>query len=190
MILLIYNYDLGENGKYWEAGPATDFTEILNVYSTSSLAAAKKLMHRDPFYQEGILYDDWWFEWQVHVPTWKIDASHREMMEGLLRAVHLLPNYPPGAKPEVNEIKVETVTPPKLFVSISRAQAKAIKKIERDQRAGKPVPAFFIMPLTVSGRGVRYRWATTGKPVLPRTSLRPHDNVGGFTSNGTATQGK
>jgi len=141
---LIYNYALGEDGKYWEAGPATDFTEILNVYSTSSLAAAKKLMRADPFYQEGILYDDWWFEWQVHVPTWKIDASHREMMEGLLRAVNLLPNYPPGVKPEVNEIKVETVTPPKLFVSISRAQAKAIKKIERDQQAGKPVPAFFI----------------------------------------------
>ncbi len=141
---LIYTYNLGEKGLFWEAGPATDFSEILYIFSTSSLAEARRLMRKEPFYREGIFFDDWWFEWHVHVPTWKIKQTDREMMEGLMREVNILPNYPPGVKPLVTEIKVETVTPLRLFVSISKARAESIKQLERDQQAGKPVPAFFI----------------------------------------------
>jgi len=141
---LVYTYELGERGMYWEAGPATDFTEILYIFSTPSLAVAKELMYADPFYRQGIFYDDWWFEWQVHVPPWKINAPQREMMEDLMRHVNILPKYPPGINPQVTEIYVETITPQRLFVSISKAKAEDMKKLEKDQQAGKPVPAFFI----------------------------------------------
>lgn len=141
---LLYTYDLGEKGRFWEAGPSTDFTEILYIFSTSSLAEARRLMHNDPFYHEGIYFDDWWFEWHVHVPIWKIKPADREMMEGLLRHVNILPTYPPGIKPVINEIKVNIVTPLKLFVSISKAKAEAIKQNERDEKDGKPVPSYFI----------------------------------------------
>jgi uncharacterized protein YciI len=141
---LVYIYNLGEKGLFWEAGPATDFTEILYIFSTSSLAEARRLMHDDPFYREGIFFDDWWFEWHVHVPVWKIKTADREMMEGLMRHVNILPTYPPGVKPQITEIKVETVTPLRLFVSLSKARAESIKKLERDEQAGRPVPAFLV----------------------------------------------
>ncbi|OGO42642.1 MAG: hypothetical protein A2137_03525 [Chloroflexi bacterium RBG_16_58_8] len=141
---LVYAYGAGEKGFYWEAGPDADFTEILYIFSTPTLAKAKRQMRGDPFYQEGIFHDDFWFEWRVHVPPWKIRPADREMMEGLMRYVNILPDYPPGAGPPVKEIHVEAITPPRLFVSISRAKSADIKKLERDQQAGKPVPAFFI----------------------------------------------
>ncbi|OGO31748.1 MAG: hypothetical protein A2Z29_06315 [Chloroflexi bacterium RBG_16_56_11] len=141
---LVYNYDLGEKGLYWEAGPSADFTEILYIFTAPGLEEARRLMHGDPFYRDGIFYDDWWFEWHVHVPIWKIKPADQGMMEGLMRAVNILPTYPPGVKPDIIEFKVEPVTPLRLFVSISKARAEAIKKLERDQQAGKPVPSFFI----------------------------------------------
>ena len=141
---LVYTYNLGEKGMYWEAGPATDFTEILYIFSTSSLNKARRLMHEDPFYRAEIIYDDWWFEWHVHAPPWKIKPADREMMEGLMRGVNIIPTYPPGVKPQVKEVKVKVVTPLRLFVSISKANAEAIKQLERDEHAGKPVPSFFV----------------------------------------------
>lgn len=141
---LIYSYELGEKSLVWEAGPSVDFTEILYIFSTPSLAKAQKLMHADPLYKENIYFDDWWFEWHVHVPTWKIRPAEREMMEGLMRYINIIPNYPTGVQPKTTEIKVDIVTPPRLFVDISRAKAEEMKKLEKDQQAGKPVPAFFI----------------------------------------------
>lgn len=141
---LSYTYKLGEQGKYWEAGPAADFTEILYIFSTASIDEAKRLMHEDPFYRDGIIYNDWWFEWHVHAPPWKIKPADREMMEGLMRGVNIIPTYPPGVKPQVKEVKVKVVTPLKLFVSISKANAEGIKQLERDEHAGKPVPSFFV----------------------------------------------
>lgn len=141
---LVYTYELGEKGLFWEAGPATDFTEILYIFSTSDLAEARRLMQGDPFYREGIYFEDFWFEWHVHVPVWKIKPADREMMESLMRHVNILPNYPPGVKPRITEIKVEAVTPQRLFVSFSRARAEAMKKLERDEQAGRPVPAFLV----------------------------------------------
>ena len=141
---LVYNYNLGEKGLFWEAGPATDFSEILYVFSTSSLDEAQKLMNDDPFNRAGFFYNVLWFEWHVHVPHWKINTPQREMIEGLMRHVNILPKYPPGVSPEVTEIYVDVVTPQRLFVSISKARAEEIKQIERHEQAGKPVPAFFI----------------------------------------------
>jgi uncharacterized protein YciI len=141
---LSYTYELGERGLFWEAGPAADFSEILYIFSTSSLTEARRLMRDDPLYREGIFFEDWWFEWHVHVPPWKIRPADREMMEGLMRHVNILPAYPAGVRPSVTEIRVEPVTPLRLFVSLSRARAESIKKMERDEQAGRPVPAFLV----------------------------------------------
>jgi len=141
---LLYTYDLGEKGLYWEAGPATDFTEILYIFSTGGLDEAQGLMRHDPFYQAGIFYEDWWFEWSVHTPPWKLAPPEREMMENLMRDIGFLPKYPPGVRPQVTEIKVEIVTPPKLIVSLAKTDTARIKKVEHDHKAGKPVPAYLI----------------------------------------------
>ena len=141
---IAYNYDLGEKGLIWEAGPTSDFSEMLSVFSAPNLEAAMEMVKSDPFYQDRTLFDDWWFEWDVHVPLWKIDQSHREMMEDLLRNMNIVPNYPPGVQPNINEIRVEPVTPPRLFGSISRAKAEDIKQLEVDQQAGKPIPDYFV----------------------------------------------
>ncbi len=139
---LTYAYGLGENGAYWEAGPAADFTKVLYVFSTDSLEEARKAMHDDPFYKAGIFYDDWWMGWSIHTPTWKISSSMQEEMHNLMRGAGILPTYPPEVKPPVKEIKVEVTTPPKLVVSFAKANAEGIKKIENDQKSGKPAPSF------------------------------------------------
>jgi uncharacterized protein YciI len=141
---LAYTYELGKKGFFWEAGPATDFSEILYVFSTSTMDEARRLMHDDPFYKEGIFFDDFWFEWWVHAPVWKIKPADQEMIEGLMKHVNIIPTYPPGVKPAINEVKVRIVTPIHLFVSFSKARAEAIKQLERDEKAGKPVPSFFV----------------------------------------------
>ncbi len=139
---LTYAYELGENGTYWEAGPSADFTKILYIFSTDSLEKACESMRNDPFYKEGIFYDDWWMEWSVHTPIWKISSAMQEEMQGLMRGAGILPTYPPEVSPPVKEIEVEIITPPKLIVSFARANPERIKKIENDQKSGKPAPSF------------------------------------------------
>jgi hypothetical protein len=87
---LTYEYSLGENGSYWEAGPSSDFTEILYIFSTASLEEARQLMAKDPFYREGVFYDDLWFGWSIHVPPWKLASPEREGMEWLMKDVGIL----------------------------------------------------------------------------------------------------
>jgi len=141
---LLYTYDLGEKGSYWEAGPATDFTGILHIFSTGSLEEAQGLMHHDPFYRAGIFYDDWWFEWAIHTPFWRTNLTHREMIENLMRDNGLLPVYATGVRPPVTEIKVEIVTPPKLFVSLAKTKADYVQRVEQEAQTGKPLPAFLL----------------------------------------------
>lgn len=139
---LTYGYKLAEEGAYWEAGPSADFTQILYIFSTDSMEEARKSMHDDPFYREGIFYDDWWTGWAVHTPTWKVALPIQEEIQNLMRGAGILPTYPPGIEPSVKEIKVEITTPPKLVVSFANANAEGLKKIENDQKSGKPAPAF------------------------------------------------
>ena len=142
---LFYAYGLGEKGLYWEAGPSADFTEILYIFSTDSLEEAQKLMHDDPFYKEGIFYDDWWFQFAIHSPSWKMNLPDREWVEEDLRNFGILPSYPPGVKPQIREIKVELITPPRLFASFTEEKDPEYeRKLIRDTKAGKPVPAFLI----------------------------------------------
>jgi hypothetical protein len=64
---LLYAYSLGD--KYFEAGPSSDFTEIIYIFSTGSLEESKNLLHNDLFYKAGYFYDELWFPWEniLHV---------------------------------------------------------------------------------------------------------------------------
>jgi len=141
---LSHTHRLGENGSIWEAGPSADFTRILYIYATPDLESAKKLMRDDPFYKAGGFTNDWWMEWSVHTPYWKTGEPMREMIEGLMRGIGVLPSYPPGVKPTISVINVEIVTPPKLFVSLAKADAARIKQIENDDKARRPIPSFLV----------------------------------------------
>jgi hypothetical protein len=46
--------------------------------------------------------------------------------------------------PEVKVIHVEIVTPPKLVVSLARADAPRIQQIENNDKAGRPIPSFLV----------------------------------------------
>jgi uncharacterized protein YciI len=141
---LSHTHRLGENGSIWEAGPSADFTRILYIYATPDLESAKKLVRDDPFYKAGGFVNDWWMEWSVHTPYWKTGEPMRGMIEGLMRGIGVLPSYPPGVSPTISVINVEIVTPPKLIVSLAKADASRIKQIENDDKARKPIPSFLV----------------------------------------------
>ena len=86
---LAYCHGLGE--KFYEAGPSADFTEILFIYRAGSLEEARQLMAGDPFHADGTLFDEWFFEWTIHVPLYKSN----------------LPDLPG----QTVEVKVEVTTP-------------------------------------------------------------------------------
>ena len=141
---LLYNYELGEKGTIWEAGPSADFTRILNIYATPDVDSAKRIMADDPFYKEGIFTSGWWMEWSVHTPYWKIGETMRGIIEGLARGNGAQPSCPPGAEHTISVINVENVTPLKLIVSLAKANASRIKEIEENDKAGRPIPSFLV----------------------------------------------
>jgi uncharacterized protein YciI len=141
---LLHAHGLGENGSIWEAGPSADFSRILYIYATPDMESAKQLMHDDAFYKAGIFTNDWWMEWSVHTPYWKIGEPMRGIIEGLARGNGALSSCPPGAEPTVSVINVKNVTPRKLIVSLARADAPRIKEIEKNDREGRPIPSFLV----------------------------------------------
>ncbi len=141
---LLHTHRLGEDRSIWEAGPSAGFSRILYIYATPDMESAKQLMHDDPFYKAAVFTNDWWMEWSVHTPYWKTDQPMRGIIEGLMRGIGVLPSYAPGVDPAISEIRVEVVTPPKLVVSLAKADATRIKQIENDDKARKPVPSFLV----------------------------------------------
>ena len=141
---LVKEYELGEKGVCWEGGPSTDFREVLYVFSAGSLEEARGLMQADPFYQDGIFYEDTWFGWSIHLPPWKLAPPMREELDRLMRDVGILPTYPAGVTPRVIEKKVDVIPPANMVVCFSRADVARIKQIEADHKAGREVPAFLI----------------------------------------------
>jgi len=141
---VLYNYELGEKGIIWEAGPSADTTRILNIYATPDMDSAKQAILDDPFYKAGIFINDWWMEWSVHTPYWKIGEPMRGIIEGLARGNGAQPSCPPGAEHKVSVIEVDNVTPLKLIVSLAKANASRIKEIEENDKAGRPIPSFLV----------------------------------------------
>jgi hypothetical protein len=101
-------------------------------------------MHEDPFYRAGVFTHDWWMEWSVHTPYWKTGQPMRGMIEGLMRGIGVLPSYPRGVNPVISVRNVEITTPPKLVVSLARADASRIKQIETSDKEGRPIPSFLV----------------------------------------------
>lgn len=141
---LLYTHQLGEKGSIWEAGPSAGFARILYIYATPDMESARQLMYDDPFYTVGFFNNDWWMEWSVHTPYWKIDQPMRGIIEGLMRGIGALPSYPPGVNPTISVRNVENVTPRKLVVSLARADASRIKQIENNDKAGGGIPSFLV----------------------------------------------
>ena len=92
---LAYCHGLGE--KFYEAGPSADFTEMLFIYRVASLEEARQLLAGDPFHRDGSLHDEWFFEWEIHVPLYKTS----------------LPRPPE----QTVEVKVEVTTPQNLIAA-------------------------------------------------------------------------
>lgn len=65
------SYCVGLGEQFYEAGPSADFSEVLYIYRAQSLDEARQLMEADPFYQEGVFHDPWYFEWHIHSPIYK-----------------------------------------------------------------------------------------------------------------------
>ena len=141
---LKYNHDLGENDLIWEAGPSADSGRILHIYADSDMESAQKLMEEDPFFREGILNSPWWMEWSVHTPYWKIGRTMRGIIEGLAKGNGAMATCPPEAEVSVSVINVENVTPRKLIVSLCNADAARIRRIEENDKAGRPIPSFLV----------------------------------------------
>jgi uncharacterized protein YciI len=141
---LLHTRRLGENGSIWEAGPSADFTRVLYIYATPDMESARQLMHDDAFYKAGIFTNDWWMEWSVHTPYWKIGEPIRGIIEGLAQGNGALPSCPPGAEPTVSAINVKNVTPRRLIVSLARADAPRIKEIEKNDKEGRSIPSFLV----------------------------------------------
>jgi uncharacterized protein YciI len=141
---LLHLHDLEESGFIWEAGPSADHTRILYIYSTKDMESAKQAMADDPLHKGGIFRDDWWMEWSVHTPYWKIGDPMRSIIEGLAQGNGAQSSCPPGAESHVSVIQVRNVTPIKLIVSLAKADAGEIKKIEEADKAGQPIPSFLV----------------------------------------------
>jgi hypothetical protein len=122
---LAYTYGLGD--KYYQAGPSADFTEILYIFSTISLEEAQSTMRNDPCYRAGIFYADSWFAWEVHSPYWKIPPYFIEADQNFQAGAGLKPAYPPGTGPHIKEVKVDVVTPSKLFACFSKFNREILK---------------------------------------------------------------
>lgn len=141
---LLHLHDLEKAGCIWEAGPSADHTKVLYIYSTQNMESARQAMAEDPLYKEGIFRDDWWMEWSVHTPYWKIGDPMRGIIEGLARGNGVQPSCPPDAEANVSVIQVRNVTPLKLIASLAKANAEEIKKIETADKGGEPIPSFLV----------------------------------------------
>jgi uncharacterized protein YciI len=141
---LLHLLDLEKSDYIWEAGPSADHTRILYIYSTQDMGSAKQAMGDDPLYEAGIFRDDWWMEWSVHTPYWKISDPMRSIIEGLAQGNGAQSSCPTDAEIQVSVIQVRNVTPLKLIVSLAKANAGEIKKIEEADKAGEPIPSFLV----------------------------------------------
>jgi hypothetical protein len=115
---LSYVYSLG--AKYFEAGPSSDFTEIIYIFSTGSLEESQNLLRNDPFYKAGYFYDELWFPWEIHSPRWRISHGFRPADENIMVNAGLVPEYPLDIKQSIKEVKIDIITPSKLFACFSK----------------------------------------------------------------------
>lgn len=78
---LRYAYGLGERGITWAGGPFADSTGTLSIYAVNTFEEARKVKREDPFYKNGFIYDDRYFEWTIHGPLAKAAPAHKERLQ-------------------------------------------------------------------------------------------------------------
>lgn len=83
---LRYVYDLGERGVIWMGGPSADATIGLSIFAVNSIAEAQKARRNDPYYKNGMIKDDEYYEWTIHMPLSKASPGHKaKLVETLTR---------------------------------------------------------------------------------------------------------
>lgn len=120
-------YTSGKEVQYYQAGPSADFSEVMYIFATSSLEEAQKLMRDDPFYRAGIFFSDMWFPWEVHSPYWKVSSLFREADRQFQASAGTQNKYPEGVKPPIEEIRLDILTPKKLFACFSKMDMAILK---------------------------------------------------------------
>jgi uncharacterized protein YciI len=63
-----YYEDLAKKGTVWLAGSWGDHTGGMQIFAVDSLEEAQKVQRNDPFFISGTMYDDTYYEWQIHTP--------------------------------------------------------------------------------------------------------------------------
>lgn len=168
---LVYMNALAREGKIWEAGPSADFTEVLSIFVADNIGEAKALMHKDPFYQNGIYCDDeLWFEYNIHAPFSKCSPAERPIMEKMLKNAGILPAYPEGIEPEVIEVVVDNPTPPHIYMVLCKSDPYLAEKLKLARTTGIEQPE-------ITGTSIYHLWYVMGG-----ISLR-----GGIWESGSST---
>ncbi|GEM_PF-4742038 len=86
---LRYVYDLGEKGITWAAGPLGGHQGTLSIYKVNTEEEARKAKRNDPYYLNGMFYDDRYYEWFIHAPLNLASPAHKSMLEESLRKAGL-----------------------------------------------------------------------------------------------------
>jgi uncharacterized protein YciI len=73
-----YYEDLASKGILWLAGSWADHTGGMQIFAVDSLEEAQQIQRNDPFFVNGTMYDDEYYEWQIHTPFNKVALGLRE----------------------------------------------------------------------------------------------------------------
>lgn len=72
---------LCKEGLIWAGGPLDDYDACLQIFSVNSIEEAKRAVQEDPFYINGIFYDNEFYEWFIHSPLDKASPAHKHGLE-------------------------------------------------------------------------------------------------------------
>ena len=76
-----YMYDISKSGILWLGGPSADYTHTINVFAVDSLEKAREAQQNDPYYVQGLIHNDRYLEWVIHMPLGKASPADREKIE-------------------------------------------------------------------------------------------------------------
>lgn len=86
-----YYEDLCKKGILWLAGSWADHSGGLQIFAVDSIEKAREVQQNDPLLINGIMYDDTYFEWTIHVPYKKVPPALREKIAQTLRECGIEP---------------------------------------------------------------------------------------------------
>jgi uncharacterized protein YciI len=91
-----YYEDLAAKGILWLAGSWADHTGGMQIFAVGSMDEARKVQREDPFFINGTMYDDMYYEWQIHTPYEKVPANFKEKITQTLKECGMGPKATVG----------------------------------------------------------------------------------------------